>query len=216
MPSNRRSTKWFVRVDYPRDVVLDKLKQVKQWIDLVTALAVFHVGQSKENPHFHMILELSSELQKQSLDVRFKNLFNVKGTQYSSKIWDGEITKAGAGSYLFHEESDDIVFNKGFSDPQIAELRKLNEQVKEVIAVNQERGTNKSTQRIIDKLDSTATREKIFHTIMDSIRKGDMYHPGFRMSQVIDEIYIKIQPDDNWASVKDEAWNVLREKNKWY
>lgn len=216
MPSIKRSTKWFVRVDYPRDAVLEKLKQVRQWIDLSTALAVFHVGQKKENPHFHMILELTTELQKQSLDVRFKNIFNVKGTQYSSKVWDGNTVTAGAGSYLYHEETDDVVFNKGYTQDQINELKRLNIQVKEVIAINQERGTNKSIQRIIDKCDSTSTRERIHSIIMDEIRAGGMYHPGFRMSQVIDEIYIKIQPDDNWASVKDEAWNVLREKNKWY
>lgn len=216
MPSTRRSTNWFVRVDYPRDAVTDKLKSILGWIDLATALAVFHVGEKGENPHFHMLLTLTSELQKQSIDSRFKQLFNVKGTQYSSKVWDGVTDKAGAASYLFHEETDDVIINKGYTLEQLGDFRKLNGDVKKVIAVNQERGTNKSIQRIMDKCDATSTREKIFYTIMDEIKNGTMYHPGFRMSQVVDEIYIKLQPEDTWNAVKEDAWNQIREKNKWY
>lgn len=216
MPSTIKSTKWFIRVDYPRDEVSAKLKELSAWVDLKSALAVFHQGSTKENPHFHAIIELTSELQKQSFDRRLHNQWKVKGTQFSSKVWDGVTDKAGAASYLFHEESDDIVLNKGYTQEQIEEFKQLHQQVKKVIETNKESGTNKSIQRIIDKLDSTATRKTIFYTIMDEIRKGGMYHPGFRMSQVVDEIYIKLQSEDNWETTKSEAWEIIREKNKWY
>lgn len=212
MPSVKRSYQWFVRVDYPRDEVSRKVKQVAEWIDLKTALAVFHVGQSGENPHFHMILTLTTELQKQSVDVRFKNLFNVKGSQFSSKVWDG---KAGAGSYLFHEETDDIIFNKGYSKEHIDEFKRLNQEVKKVIEINKERGTNKMTQKLIEKLEPNSTREVIFYAILDAIRNGDMYHPGFRMSALVDEIYIKLTEDKKWSDVKWYSWLEIQKKNNW-
>lgn len=212
MPSIKRSHQWFVRVDYPRDVVMDKVKHVLEWIDLKSALAVFHKGEKGDNPHFHMILTLTSELQKQSLDVRFKNLFNVKGSQYSSKEWDG---KSGAGSYLFHEETDDVIVNKGYSQEHLDEFRRLNQEVKRVVEINKERGTNKMTQKLIDKLEPDSSRETIFYAVMDAIREGEMYHPGFRMSALVDEIYIKLASKKKWSDVKWYSWQEIQKKNNW-
>jgi len=212
MPSIKRSNSWFVRVDYPRAEVDAKMKLILGWIDLEKVLGVFHIGKTGENPHFHMILTLKSELQKQSLDTRFKNMFSVKGSQYSSKPWDG---KAGAGSYLFHEDKHDIVVNRGYSVEDLAEFKRLNEEVKKVVEVNKERGTGRAVQRIIDKASSDWTRRQIFDEIMDAIRVGDMYHPGFRMSAVVDEVYIKTRSDADWVDEKYAAWQVLAEKNKW-
>jgi len=212
MPSIKRSNSWFVRVDYPRAEVSPKMKLILGWIDIDKCLGVFHTGKTGENPHFHMILTLKSELQKQSLDTRFKNMFQVKGSQYSSKPWDG---KSGAGSYLFHEDNHDIVINRGFSDEDIAEFKRLNEEVKKVIEVNKERGTNRAVQRIIDKVVVDCSRRDIFDQVMDSIRNGEMYHPGFRMSAIVDEIYVKSRSDASWEDEKYSMWLSLAEKNKW-
>lgn len=212
MPSVKRSTKWFIRVDYPRSALQEKVNKILSWIDLEKALGVFHVGKSGENPHFHMILTLKSELQKQSLDVRFKTLFEVKGSQYSSKVWDGA---AGAGSYLFHENTDDIVVNRGYLKADIEEFKRLNQEVQKVVELNKERGTSKSIQRIIDALPDNPDRKQIFYKIMDEIREGNMYHPGFRLSAIVDEIFIKKCSDANWQDEKWLAWTVIAQKNSW-
>lgn len=212
MPSVKRSQLWFVRVDYPRQEVQDKVKKMLEWIDLEKILAVFHNGSTGENPHFHAIITLKSDIQKQSFDVRVKNIFSVKGSQFSSKIWDG---KSAAGSYLFHEDTHDIIANRGYSQDDISELKRLNQEVKKVVEINRERGTSKSVQRIIDAVGQDATREEIFHKIMDEIRDGGMYHPGFRLSAVIEEIFIKCCSDASWVDVKHTAWLNLKEKNHW-
>lgn len=212
MPSVKRSTQWFVRVDYPRSEVEVKVKQINQWIDLSSCLGVFHYGKSGENPHFHMIMTLKSDLQKQSFDTRIKNIFPVKGSQYCSKVWDG---KSGAGSYLFHENISDIIINRGYSDSDISEFKRLNEEVQKVVAINAERGTNKSVQRIIDELEKDSDRQTIFNRVMDDIREGKMYHPGFRLPTVVDEIFLKLCSDTKWKTERDLAWYNIQEKMKW-
>lgn len=212
MPATKRSMTWFVRVDYPRSEVEKKLKTVTQWVDFEKILAVFHRGKTGENPHFHAILTLKSELQKQSIDARFKTLFEVKGSQYSSKVWDG---KSGAGSYLFHEDEHDIVINRGYSDSDINEYKRLNEEVKRVVEINKERGGNKTVNRLVDKFEQNVSREQIFYELWRAIKEGEIYHPGFRMGAMIDEIFIKKSSGEDEKRARWNAWCQLAEKHGW-
>ena len=90
-------------------------------------------------------------LQKQSVDLRLKKLFDVNGNkEYSSKIWDGNIDGEGAGSYLFHEDDytdEDILANKGYGSEKIDKLKAINKKVKEVVAINKQ----KASTKLVDK-----------------------------------------------------------------
>lgn len=207
---NTVSTQWFIRVDYPREHVEEKVKQVLQWIDLDKILAVFHNGEKGDNPHFHAIVSLNKELQKQSFDTRIKKLFNTKDRQYSSKAWDG---KAGAGSYLFHENTSDIICKKGYTDDDIKEFKRLNVEVQKVVEINKERGTNKSIQRIMDDLPENPSKRQIFMKVMNEIREGRMYHPGnYRLPTIIEEIFIKKCPKEEYERELELMWVSIQNK----
>jgi len=89
MPSVARSYKWFIRIDGNKEDLVERCKTMLGWIDTAKAYGMYHTGQTKENPHCHIVLELTSELQKQTIDTRLKKLFKIeKKSQYSSKVWD--------------------------------------------------------------------------------------------------------------------------------
>lgn len=214
MPSIVKSKEWFIRVDYPHEHVTPKVKTIEGWVDCQAILAATHVGETAEHPHFHAVIRLTSELQKQSFDARLKTLFSwKKGSDYSSKPWDG---KDGACSYLFHESSACVIANKGFTEDDIARYKDLNQKVQEVVAVNKERGTKKSVQRIIDKMAQDCGHSDIANVMMNEIRAGEMYHPGdYRFGQVVEEIYIKTRSNAAFKEYKDVYIRTLSSKHQW-
>lgn len=197
MPSVVRSRMWFCRIDGPEEYLKEKSAQILQWLDTVRLLCAFHEGKANENPHIHFVLELSSELQKQSFDVRLKTLFKLtKASDWSSKSWDGA---ESACSYLFHENTTPFN-NKGFTEEDIQRFSKLNEDVQKVVAVNKEKGPNRSVSRVLLKLQdahalgdiSNATREEILSLFVMDIYEGVMYEPGdFQLKRLVEEVYIK-------------------------
>lgn len=210
MPSNVVSNKWFVRADGPFEFLKDKCIEILSWIDLVKVLALYHVGDTKENPHCHFVLELSSTLQKQSLDKRIKKLFDVqKSSAYSSKVWDGNTS---ACSYMFHESDVNILCNKGYNEEDILSFKEQNAKVQEVVAHNRERAPGRKVERVVEQLrDGNPTRHEIGRVFLTMIRDGDMYEPGnFKMAQMIEEVYLKTRTKAQWDEyVEDRLHTIL-------
>jgi len=214
MPSVAKSKEWFIRIDYPHEHIPAKVKVIEGWVDCVAILAVTHNGDSGENPHFHAVIRLSSELQKQSFDARLKTLFVwKKGTDYSTKPWDG---KDGACSYLFHEATAVVVSHKGFAPDDILRFKALHDKVAEVVAINKERGTKKSVQRIMNTVGNDCSRVEIAGAILDEIREGGMYHPGdFGFPRLVEEIFVKTRSNATWKHAKDSYIMKMQEKFQW-
>lgn len=142
MPSIVKSPAWFVRVDGPMEFLQEKCKILS--VECVKILAVYHSGKTGENPHCHFVCTVLKEIQKQSWDVKIKKLFDVKGTQYASKVWDGNDTTEGAGTYLFHEsETSPILCRKGYSDEALVLLKAEAVLINKVIAKSQEKASNR-------------------------------------------------------------------------
>lgn len=193
MPSVVRSNRWFFRITTPHEFAEAKMPRVLEWIDLKTLLVATHVGDKKENPHIHGVIELTTALQKQSFDVRLKTLFAVKGNEmYSSKEWDG---MDGACSYLFHEKTANIIANKGYSDQDIEKFKKLNQDVQQIVEINKARASHRHVDKIIQKMNESGrkwTRMEILEEFVLRIRNGEMYDPGdFMLKRYIEEIMIK-------------------------
>lgn len=213
MPSVARSKKWFVRVDGPQEHLRTKLHDVLGWIDTCALLGAYHVGDKKENPHCHFVIEMSTELQKQSFDTRIKKLFDVQNrSQFSSKPWDGA---DGACSYLFHEAESVVLVNKGFPDERIQQFKKLNEDVQKVVQINRERGGKRVVEKLLDEFDSTCTRGTIGRRLLEMIRDGEMYDNGdYKLRNMIEEIYLKTRTKNQWdAYVSDRLCTVLKDSN---
>jgi len=214
MPSIERSKMWFFRVTVPHEFAKSEKSKMLQWIDLDTILGALHYGDKSENPHMHCVVKLTSELQKQSFDVRVKKLYGVKGNgQYSSKPWDGN---DGACSYLFHEKDAEIFINRGHTEQDIERYKKLNDDVQKVVAVNKSRASHRHVDKIIEKINESGrewTRRDILEEFVRRIHDGDMYDPGdFMLKRYIEEIMIKqiIEERQMTAYVHDRYYSLYR------
>lgn len=213
MPSSDRSGKWFCNVDGSHEFLSQKCKEMSGWIDCVRLLAAYHKGKTKENPHCHWVIELSSEIQRQSFAARIKKLF---GIEKNTKGWSVQIWKDdGACSYLFHEDEDCVIVNKGFSDEEIKKFKKLNEDVQKVVAINKERGASRVVDRLLENpMIRMMSQRQIFMELMAMIRKGEMYEPGdFKMKMLVDEIYIKSRSAEDFDRYCEERFERLKFSN---
>ena len=191
MPSVVRSDSWFVRITHPHELLKLKTPTVLGWIDLLQILFIGHTGDKTEKEHGHMVIKLKGPLQKQSLDVRLKTLFNVKGADYSSKPWDGA---DGACGYMFHDTKYVLLANVGFSDSDIQRFQDLNTKTQEVIAVNKEKGGNKNIEAVLEIFkDCKPTRTEIAKQFLRRVRDGKMYDPGdWKLRSMVEEITMKL------------------------
>lgn len=200
-PASRvKSTKWFVRVDGSEEFLRQKCRELSTCLDVTAMLSAYHTGKTKENPHCHFVIEITSEVQKQSFAVRIKSLFGiVKKTQYALDVWDGHRTM-GACSYLWHEEDAKMLVNMGFTDEELVSQHEANQAVQAVVAVNAERASNKLVNRALTEFAGSTdhTRIDILKYMVKLIKAGEIYHPGeFRLRQYVEEVDIRLMADDD-------------------
>lgn len=200
MVKTDKSYKWFVRVDVSKDNAITNANTMLSWIDIKRLLMIHHMGDKNDNPHVHFVLELKSELQKQSLDTRLKKVFSIeKRSQYSSKVWDGGDE---ACSYMFHESNAPILCNKDFTEDEIVRFRVLNESVQKVVEVNKQKASCRAPDRAVEYFkDCSPSRRDVLELFIKWIRDGEMYEPGdFQMARYIEEVIVKTTANDdlNW------------------
>ena len=200
MPSIAKSTHWFVRITGTHQFLEEKVKILSEQIDVKRILSFLHKGDTKENPHCHFTIELTSVLQKQSFDARMKKLFLwEKACLYSSKVWD---TKDEANSYMYHEDTEPIV-NKGYTIEQVQKFKELNISYQKVIELNKGKASTRFASKIEAKCNDDTTKEDIAEMFLEAIRMGEMYHPGnFRLKSMIAEVYIKTRDKEQWKELK--------------
>lgn len=138
-----------------------------------------------------MLLELTSELQKQSLDVRIKTLFGVKGADYSCKPWDGA---DAAGGYMYHDNEYIDIANKGFSTETIQRYVELNTKTQAVIAVNKEKGANKNVEAVLEIFaNDKPSKIEVAKEFLRRVREGKMYDPGdWKLKSMTEEVLMKL------------------------
>lgn len=192
MPSVAKSTKWYVRITAPHEHCENKLRDVKGWIDYEASMVGFHIGGKTGKPHIHIALKMKTELQKQSIDARFKKLFDVKGADYSSKIWDGDNK---ALSYMYHDEGGRVISDLGLSEAEIADLKRMNAIVQEQVKVAKEKASYKCVEYVLEKIREsgyTWTAYEIGWCIQQAIYSGRIHEPGdYQLERFINEILCK-------------------------
>lgn len=217
MPSIARSNKWFFRVTLPHaavEVMWTQALSTVKLIDLTRCLIVSHVGERTEKQHVHGLLEISKEIQKQSIDVRLKSIFGVSGADYSSKPWDGGM-EHGAGSYMYHDPAATEIYNKGFTEQQLARFKECHSDVAVVVEEAKSRASGRCVERILLRIkesDRNWSRREILMSILSDIRDDLMYECGdFNLTKYLEEIYMKQMAKDDWiAYAKQRVAHVLR------
>lgn len=214
MPNIKASNSFFCRISYQHAELEGPLNALAAWVDMAKVIVATHKGDTKENEHIHMCVELTTTIQKQSFDVRLKKLFNLAGgnKDFSTKVWDKSLD---ACSYLFHEPDAQVVLNRGHTDDDIALYKRMNERVQTIVKQNKEAGANKSINRIIELVGVDCTHDAILHAIHDDVRAGKMYHPGFRLVAMVEEVYIKTRSDTSYERFKEVHFANLKNKYMW-
>jgi len=89
--------------------------------DYKSIIAVKHMGNKGENPHYHLVVR--TQVAQQAFRVRMRKIFDQgKGNGHMSiKPWDGN---NDAISYLFHEdENTTILVQHNISDETVAQAK---------------------------------------------------------------------------------------------
>lgn len=196
MPSVVRSKMWYIRITAPWEFLKQKISTVREWIDYDGDFSGYHIGESTEKPHMHIALRLTSELQKQSMDKRLKELFQVKGSDYSSKPWDGN---EDALSYMFHDKHEEYENHIGFTDDDIERLKARNRQVQKIVAEAKEKASNKVVDYVLNKIKDSGNYWSIRDIALEiwkGVHSGQFYHPGHLYKRYVEEIYCKQSTDE--------------------
>lgn len=218
MPSTSVSSRWFVRVTIPHTGVIPKWDKVKEWIDVQKYLLVFHKGSSATSrEHIHFVIELSSQLQKQSIDTRFRKLFGVKGrSDYSSKIWDGN---ENVFAYMFHEyirlpleeKPNAIISVKGYADEDVSRFIQLSHSFEEDVKPEKK----KLKQLLANEFHiglNFSLRDMLEFTLK-KVRTKEICYPGdFIVKKTIQEVFIQQGSDEQFNFMGNQIYaNIFRE-----
>lgn len=194
MPLTKVSKDWFIRITQPHDFIKNQLGDIKVWPSVVRVLVVSHIGEKTKKQHVHMLLSLNKELQQQSVNVIFKKLF-TEARCISVKIWDGKTEGQSALSYLWHDESAEILFNKGFTDDELEASRVVCKGVVEEVNKRKQRAPGHCVSKILDEITESNrvwNEEEICWRILQLVREGQIYEPGdFLIQRYVNEINSK-------------------------
>lgn len=122
-----------VRVD-ALDGYSDKLPMLRACEDYKSIIAVKHMGNKGENPHFHLVVR--TQVASQAFRVRMRKIFDQgKGNGHMSiKPWDGN---NDAISYLFHEdENTTILVQHNISDETVTQAKERNRAVTAMVVAS--------------------------------------------------------------------------------
>lgn len=207
MPLTKVSEDWFVRITQPHEFVKIQLSSILTWSSVKRVLVVSHVGEKTKKQHVHLLLSVVRPLQQQTVSVMFKKFF-LEPRCISVKQWDGKCEGESALSYLWHDTSAQILFNKGFDDDIINASKQVCADVVNVVNERKQRSPGHCVSKILDEIIKSKrvwNEQQICMRILNMIRDGQMYEPGdFMITRYVNEIYSK-QPQErerwnNWAN----------------
>lgn len=184
------STLWFVRITAPHSHCETKLKEMCEWIDLSGYAVGYHVGAKTAKPHIHLVITMLKTLQRQSLDVRLKKLFEVKGSDYSSKVWDGNHK---ALSYLYHDVAGKVeYFRMTLSPEELAAVKHTADTYREIVTEAKTKASTRIPDRILEEMGGDVwTERQIITRIYQGVRNRDWYDPGPLLDRYVNEIMLR-------------------------
>lgn len=222
MPSLAKSRHWAFRVTAPWEFLKQKIPDMRKWIDYKRHAVGYHIGSKSGAAHAHVVLELKSELQKQSFDVRVKKLFFPDGSEkgnkvYSSKVWDKSLK---AVSYLYHDKSGEVdVEFMNLTDAEVDEVQKLQDLYAEIKEEGKARSSNKIVPAILEEIAASERKwdsREILHRMNVGIRAETWHSPGdSRMLQYLDDILLRQGTMDDFEQASAEIVDRLLARRRW-
>lgn len=164
----------------------------------------FHTGSKTKKEHIHIALELIKSVQQQSINKRIKKLFEVSGSDYASKVWDGSHKVL---SYLYHDEKGKVEFFKmELTDDEKSEIMRTHEVYKEIVQTAKAKASTRIPERILLEIEESGrvwTMAEIIRRILEGVNKDEWYPPGMHMERIVQEIRIKQDPETAISELTD-------------
>lgn len=189
----------------------EKIKMLNNIADYRSIAAIKHVGDAKDNPHYHLVIR--TEVKGQAFRVRMRKIFDQsKGNGHMSiKPWDGS---ADAVSYLFHEDPNGSLFlSYNLTDEYVAACRARNASVKEQIEASKERVSWKLEDEVynyyVQKLVKSPDERDVAVQVMLTAWRNNKYAPNdYLLKAIVSKILYRLCE----GSVEDEerlAYNLV-------
>ena len=184
------STKWAIRITAPWDHIKTKVQVLRTWIDHQSSAVGYHIGSKTDKQHGHIVLNLLKGLQKQSLDVRVKQLFGVKGSDYSSKIWDGNVK---ALSYLYHDKGGEVDNKIPMTPEETAHVQALVSVYNEVVTTAKAKASTRMVDKILLEIQEKGPQTElwIYERIFHGVSEQEWYNPAFNLRKYVEEILLR-------------------------
>jgi len=206
-----KSKTWFCRVDGELEDLRPKVKSLAECIDVVSFLATHHTGKKKENPHTHFVIEMATEVQKQSFALRVKKHFQVVDRGYALDTWDNRRTEYGAVSYLFHEDDAPIMAHKLWTPDDLDTVKRIARDANVIIDKAKDKATNKFVDHAIEHFKDWTTEPtdyQIFEYLLEEVHAQRTHWGGdFRSKTMVQEIQIKLT--NNLPRLTNEMYNRI-------
>jgi len=160
--------------------------------DYESIVAMKHVGKTKSNPHYHLVIK--TQVKDQAFRVRMKKIFDqAKGNEHMSiRNWDGGLD---AISYLFHEEPDGTpLLIHNVSQETIEKAKARNQEVQ--VAVADAKG--KAAWRLEDEVfahikNPQITQDEIAKMlILTSLRTGKYMPNDYLLKSMVTRIQFRL------------------------
>lgn len=164
---------FLVRID-ALETYREKILMLTAVEDYLSILGVQHQGVTKENPHFHLVVESMIDLQ--AFRKRMKKIFNLsKGNgNMSIKPWDGN---EDAYSYLFHEDpNSSILVSKNIADTTIAKAKDRNLAVQREIEQYKSKATWRAEDIVRKQLDAKRSEKYYEREICAMLYRACLTH----------------------------------------
>jgi hypothetical protein len=206
-----KSSKWFARIDGEVEYLRPKMLAFASQIDVQSILSTHHTGKKKENPHCHCVIEMATEVQKQSFALRLKRHFEVVDRGYALDTWDGRKAEYGAVSYLYHEDDAPTLVSKNWSPEDLAEARRIAKDANAVIEKAKDKASIKWVDKALDHFsnwETEPTQYQVFSYLLEEVHARRTYWPGgFKAKQLVEEVGIKLTP--NLSAMTNQLYNTI-------
>jgi len=193
----RDSTKYSnfcFRITAPWDLIETQSKEIFTWIDYSGCMIGYHIGTKTEKEHAHFAIQLKSRLQRESLNVRLRSLFGVKGANYSSSAWD---TDPQALRYMFHDRKGKVFNFLGYDQSIIDKLKAESEVITKAVEESKKKASKRLPDYVIGCIEAEGgnvlwTPEDIAYKMFQAVYESKFHNPGnTHFENYINEVMIK-------------------------
>jgi len=177
-----------------RDGYHERLQALKMSEDYTSILGVKHTGSSKENPHYHLVIQ--TQVKDKAFRARMVKVFDKgKGNGHMSIVpWNGADE---AYSYMFHEGAKTPDIKHNITDERISHFMTMNSQVQVLVKEAKKKATFLLESEVLQFLNKDSDEFEIAKQLVTlALRTGKYLPSDYQLRQMVDKVQFRLQEGD--------------------